>query len=504
MRTPPSLRVVAAAALNFLFPSAHAAEEGPSNNFFGTDAGANNTGFNNSFFGATAGRENTDGTGNSFFGWAAGESNTTGDENAFFGIAAGRRNTTASRNAFFGTQAGAFNTTGDSNAFFGSSAGLSNTTGSDNAFFGRFAGFNNTVGLANAFFGSNAGISNTSGDFNVFFGTNAGQDNTTGSGNAFFGFLAGLSNTEGRSNSFFGDGVGQANTTGRSNAFFGTFAGRSNTTENNNTFLGSFSEGAAGITNATALGHRAGVTQSNSLVLGSINGINGAGADTNVGIGISAPAAPLHVRRFDGTANLLVEEVGPSGQQRLLTLRHAGAPLFVLEDTAQNTSWTFRTGGAVGQPSEGFVISKIGTGVPEMLVRANGNLQINGTLTELSSREKKSNIKTPTYESVLDKVRRLDVPEWTYNASPEALHIGPIAEDFFSAFGYGTSDKTISPRDIAGVALAAVKALQMKVDVLENDNKALKTQLSKYAEFEYRIAALEALADSDHTTQVSY
>ena len=37
------------------------------------------------------------------------------------------------------------------------------------------------------------------------------------------------------------------------------------------------------------------MTQSNSLVLGSIKGVNGATADTNVGIGLTAPVYRLHV-----------------------------------------------------------------------------------------------------------------------------------------------------------------------------------------------------------------
>ena len=70
---------------------------------------------------------------------------------------------------------------------------------------------------------------------------------------------------------------------------------------------------------------------------------------------------------------------------------------------------------------------------------------------------------------------RLEIPQWSYTASPEALHIGPIAEEFFDLFGYGLNGETISPRDIAGVALAAVKALK-----------------SENVELQQRIAALEA------------
>jgi len=51
----------------------------------------------------------------------------------------------------------------------------------------------------------------------------------------------------------------------------------------------------AGITNATAVGYAANVTQSNSLVLGSINGVGNGQADTNVGIRTTAPHSQLHV-----------------------------------------------------------------------------------------------------------------------------------------------------------------------------------------------------------------
>ena len=196
---------------------------------------------------------------------------------------------------------------------------------------------------------------------------------------------------------------------------------------------------------------------------------------TGLGLGTLAPAASLHVSRANNTSRILVEESGASNQQEMLRLKKNGAPLFVLEDAAQNTSWTFRTGGTVGTVSEGFIISKIGTGVPEMLLRANGDLQINGTLIELSSRDRKQGIQTPAYDSILDKLNRLEIPQWSYTASPEALHIGPIAEEFFDLFGYGLNGETISPRDIAGVALAAVKALK-----------------SENVELQQRIAALEA------------
>jgi hypothetical protein len=188
-------------------------------------------------------------------------------------------------NLFAGLNAGTSNN-GFNNAFFGAAAGFANTSGFQNAFFGNAAGHDNTSGGSNAFFGNAAGFNNTSGGGNAFFGISAGHDNTTGCCNAFFGESAGLRNTAGLNNTFIGN-----------DADFDAF----NPTGNNNTLLGSSSKVTSGISNATAIGALASVTQSNSLVLGSINGPNGATADTKVGIGTTAPAALLDVQRDGGS-----------------------------------------------------------------------------------------------------------------------------------------------------------------------------------------------------------
>jgi endosialidase-like protein len=206
------------------------------------------------------------------------------NSNTFVGVGAGALTTpssntdSGSNNSFFGFGSGAANTTGFSNSFFGMNAGKANTTGEGNSFFGRQAGFGNTTGEINSFFGDWAGLSNTTGNLNSFFGHRAGWHNTSGSNNVILGYDA-----------------GQTNTTGNSNSFLGTAAGWSNVTGSSNTYLGTIADGSADINNSTAVGARAKVTQSNSLVLGSISGINGATADTKVGIGTTAPTFKLHV-----------------------------------------------------------------------------------------------------------------------------------------------------------------------------------------------------------------
>lgn len=133
---------------------------------------------------------------------------------------------------------------------------------------------------------------NTSQQYNISGNRVLGN---AGTDNLFVGVSAGLANTTGSGNAFLGKGSGQTNTSGQQNTFVGTSVGASSTTESNNTFIGYNADGAAGITNAAAFGHRAKVTQSNSLILGSVNGVNGATTNTNVGIGVTAPTERLQV-----------------------------------------------------------------------------------------------------------------------------------------------------------------------------------------------------------------
>jgi trimeric autotransporter adhesin len=218
----------------------------------------------------------------------------------------------------FGYNAG---TTGSSNSFFGLNAGAENTTGTSNSFFGSNAGASNSEGFTNSFFGDGAGKYNTTGYNNSFFGDDAGQENTNGVDNSFYGARAGGENTTGASNSFFGARAGEDNQTGIFNAFFGDHAGQSNTVESGNTLIGAYSKGAADIINGTAIGYRSLVARSNSLILGSVNGINGAAAEINVGIGITSPDRQLTVegtqavgrlRRYYGTAEPFTRTFAPT------------------------------------------------------------------------------------------------------------------------------------------------------------------------------------------------
>jgi hypothetical protein len=301
---------------------------------------------------------------NTFVGMNAGLSNPTGGGNSFFGRDAGRSNTTGGSNSFFGFNAGENNSMGGDNSFFGKDAGRNNTEGNANSFFGFEAGLANN-GVANSFFGFNAGLANTTGDGNSFFGVRTGDTNTSGGSNSFFGNDAGTFNSDGNSNSFFGIAAGFLNTTGDDNVFVGAAAGNFNNTGNKNTVIGSQADvSAIDLNNATAIGHRALVSQNNSLVLGGIDGVNGAIADTKVGIGTSAPTHHLHVKG-SSDQQIAIESSDEGGRQWTLQSSRGttNGRFEIVDRTAGANRFTILSGGEVG----------IGTTTPDAKLAVNGN-----------------------------------------------------------------------------------------------------------------------------------
>jgi hypothetical protein len=199
----------------------------------------------------------------------------------------------------------------------------------------------------------------------------------TGPQNTFVGESAGASNTAGSSNAFFGKSAGLLNSTGSGNAFFGVGAGVLNTTGIGNVIIGDNAEvGAGNLTNAIAIGHLAQVDASNSLVLGSINGVNSAIADTNVGIGTTAPRQKLHVKgQGVFTADPAAFDPGDGvGSAIRIGFSSTGDYGYI---NANNTGVTAKN--LVLQPNSSQGNVGIGTTAPLRLLHVNGRARI-GTI----------------------------------------------------------------------------------------------------------------------------
>jgi hypothetical protein len=163
------------------------------------------------------------------------------------------------------------------------------------------------LSIGGAPFLNNYGPGGPSGPSNTFVGGWAGNINMTGGGNSAFGNSAFTLNTSGSLNTALGVEALSGGTTGTGNTGVGAITLFANQTGSNNTALG-FGAGdvsATALNNTTAIGAYADATQSNSLVLGAINGTNGCAPpncnNTNVGIGTTAPHATLDVEAPSGS-----------------------------------------------------------------------------------------------------------------------------------------------------------------------------------------------------------
>lgn len=115
------------------------------------------------------------------------------------------------------------------------------------------------------------------------------------------------------------------------------------------------------------------------------------------------------------------------------------------------------------------------TAINQFIVRASGGVKLytNGDHTAgvilnpgssawsiVSDRTLKDNIHGVDTKKTLEKLSQLPISRWNYKAQNSQIqHIGPMAQDFYNAFGLGEDDKHISTVDVDGVALAAIQGL---------------------------------------------
>jgi len=137
-----------------------------------------------------------------------------------------------------------------------------------------------------------------------------------------------------------------------------------------------------------------------------------------------------------------------------------------------------------------------GVGVPpdtERLRATASGVTVFGTFNNSSDRNAKQDFAPVNRSEILEKVARLPVSEWSYKTDPATRHIGPMGQDFYSAFNIGTDDKHIAPIDQGGVALAAIQALNSKVTESDSEIRELvRQQQLQIDALKAEIAALKA------------
>ena len=114
-----------------------------------------------------------------------------------------------------------------------------------------------------------------------------------------------------------------------------------------------------------------------------------------------------------------------------------------------------------------------------------------GAWASVSDVRRKENFRDLDADSVLARIARMSVREWNYKAQDASVrHIGPTAQDFYSAFKLSASDTTITTSDIDGVALLAIQALERRTTELHHKTAQVAGLEARLGELERRLAQL--------------
>jgi hypothetical protein len=132
---------------------------------------------------------------------------------------------------------------------------------------------------------------------------------------------------------------------------------------------------------------------------------------------------------------------------------------------------------------------------------SNGNgahVTVGGVWTNGSDRSSKQNFEEIDRQEILRRVVELPITQWQYKGEPEQIyHIGPVAQDFYAAFGTGSDDRYIGTIDADGVALAAIQGLHEIVsekNCMMSDLQDQNSELTRRnAELEARLSGIESI-----------
>ena len=116
-----------------------------------------------------------------------------------------------------------------------------------------------------------------------------------------------------------------------------------------------------------------------------------------------------------------------------------------------------------------------------------------------SDRNLKENFVPVDGQEVLVRLAAIPIQTWNYKSQDPAIrHLGPVAQDFYAAFGVGEDDEHISPVDADGVALAAIQGLYQ---LLQEKEVQVAAQQQRVDDLEARLSALEEAVRAPRPSQ---
>lgn len=201
--------------------------------------------------------------------------------------------------------------------------------------------------------------------------------------------------------------------------------------------------------------------------------------DNRLGLGTNNPKNNVHVKELTGKSAIRLENSSTNISWKLTNRDNS----FVI--TKENTG-----GSEFFLTDSGEFEIRAGTNTPNFDMDSNGNVVIQGALTQNSDVNTKENIQLVDTSEILNKVMDLPIAVWNYKFDEDSVkHLGPMAQDFFAQFNLGHSETKIATIDTSGVALASIKELgtqlqkkDVEIETLKAENKALNDRLEAIEE----------------------
>lgn len=202
----------------------------------------------------------------------------------------------------------------------------------------------------------------------------------------------------------------------------------------------------------------------------------------------------------DGSAHWLSIAVRPTGSNVAFTPLNPPMPI----NPTPQALYAY-TAGVVSDLSPGQAVTSL-NGLADAVNLQAGNgiiLGTNGNTLTISTqpgvpsdRDIKTDFAPVSADKILARVASLPISSWRYtNETAGVRHVGPMAQDFRTAFSLGHGDKFIEFVDEEGVALAAIQGLNEKLE------QQLKTKDAEIDELKIRLEKLEKRIeqpDADH------
>jgi trimeric autotransporter adhesin len=266
-----------------------------------------------------------------------------------------------------------------------------------------------------------------------------------------------------------------------------------------NTASGQGATVGGGLSNIAANGTTIGGGQSNfadgaHVTVGGGEGHSARGAAATVGGGTGNSAGGQNATIPGGLFNSVAGDFSFAAGRRAKA-DHAGSfvwadPSTALINFASEADNQFRvrsTGGA--QFVSGIDLR---TGVPTagVTLAAGGN-----SWAGISDRNLKDNITPLDGRDILRRLSVIPITQWNLKAQDPAIkHLGPMAQDFYAAFGLGENERYINSADADGIALVSIQARYEIVTALEQKAAAVERLAQIIEELRVRMTRFEQAA----------